>query len=169
MHPSARYLTSTCCVTTPFLVPFFPLFVKTLCISVVGDATDIDWYAPSGEKIETSQDILVSRTDESTSTLTIYHATVDSSGNYKCVAKSGDKEAQAMVQVAIFQKISFRNAPSLQEFNEGDSADIICDVVSSPPATIFWKHKGAKIHVATDGRPTAVAIASPVASTTSSQ
>ena len=71
---------------------------------MVGDATDIDWYAPSGEKIETSQDILVSRTDESTSTLTIYHATVDSSGNYKCVAKSGDKEAQAMVQVAIFRK-----------------------------------------------------------------
>ena len=49
------------------------------------------------------------------------------------------------------EKISFKNAPSLQEFNEGDNADIVCDVVSSPPATIFWKHKGAKIHVAKDG------------------
>jgi len=70
----------------------------------VGDATDIDWYAPSGEKIVSSQEILVSRADESTSTLTIYHATVDSSGNYKCVAKSADKEAQATVQVTIFRK-----------------------------------------------------------------
>ncbi|XP_056450195.1 neural cell adhesion molecule 1a isoform X2 [Gadus chalcogrammus] len=125
---------------------------KFFLCEVVGDATDIDWYAPSGEKIVSSQDVFVSRTDESTSTLTIYHATVDSSGNYKCVAKSADKEAQATVQVKIFQKISFKNAPSLQEFNEGDNADIICDVVSSPPATIFWKHKGAKIHVAKDVR-----------------
>uniref|UniRef100_A0A8C5ARD4 Neural cell adhesion molecule 1a n=1 Tax=Gadus morhua TaxID=8049 RepID=A0A8C5ARD4_GADMO len=125
---------------------------KFFLCEVVGDATDIDWYAPSGEKIVSSQDVFVSRTDESTSTLTIYHATVDSSGNYKCVAKSADKEAQATVQVKIFQKISFKNAPSLQEFNEGDNADIVCDVVSSPPATIFWKHKGAKIHVAKDVR-----------------
>ncbi|XP_059913007.1 neural cell adhesion molecule 1a isoform X9 [Gadus macrocephalus] len=125
---------------------------KFFLCEVVGDAMDIDWYAPSGEKIVSSQDVFVSRTDESTSTLTIYHATVDSSGNYKCVAKSADKEAQATVQVKIFQKISFKNAPSLQEFNEGDNADIVCDVVSSPPATIFWKHKGAKIHVAKDVR-----------------
>ncbi|KAG7264318.1 hypothetical protein CRUP_008464, partial [Coryphaenoides rupestris] len=127
---------------------------KFFLCEVVGDATDIDWYAPSGEKIVPSQNILVSRTDESTSTLTIYHATVDSSGNYMCVAKSADKEAQATVQVKIFQKISFKNAPALQEFSEGDDARIICDVVSSPPATIFWKHKGAKIHMAKDVLPT---------------
>lgn len=125
---------------------------KFFLCEVVGDAMDIDWYAPSGEKILPSQEVMVSRTDESTSTLTIYHATVDSSGNYKCVAKSADKEAQATVQVNIFQKISFRNAPSLQEFNEGEDADIICDVVSSPPATIFWKHKGVKIQVVRDVR-----------------
>lgn len=72
---------------------------------MVGDAKDIDWYAPSGEKIlPNRQDIFVSRSDEATSTLTIYHATVDHAGIYKCVAKNGDKEAQATVQVKIFRK-----------------------------------------------------------------
>lgn len=75
---------------------------------MVGDAKDIDWYAPSGEKIlPNGQDIFVSRTDETMSTLTIYHANVDSAGIYKCVAKNGDKEAQATVQVKIFRKSHF--------------------------------------------------------------
>ena len=72
---------------------------------MTGDAKDIDWYSPSGEKILPNRpDIIVSRGDETTSTLTIYHANVDSAGIYKCVAKNGDKEAQATVQVKIFRK-----------------------------------------------------------------
>uniref|UniRef100_A0A8C9YNV8 Neural cell adhesion molecule 1a n=1 Tax=Sander lucioperca TaxID=283035 RepID=A0A8C9YNV8_SANLU len=126
---------------------------KFFLCEVVGDAKDIDWYAPSGEKILPNMpDISVNRADETTSTLTIYHANVDTAGIYKCVAKSGDKEAQATVQVKIFQKITFASAPSPQEFNEGDDADIVCNVVSSPPPTIIWKHKGSKIQVAKDVR-----------------
>lgn len=72
---------------------------------MVGDAKDIDWFAPSGEKIlPNSPDIFVSRSDDSTSTLTIYHANVDNAGIYKCVAKNAGKEAQATVQVMIFRK-----------------------------------------------------------------
>ncbi|XP_041657634.1 neural cell adhesion molecule 1a isoform X2 [Cheilinus undulatus] len=126
---------------------------KFFLCEVVGDAKDIDWFAPSGEKIlPNRQDIFVSRSDETTSTLTIYHANVDSAGIYKCVAKNGDKEAQATVQVKIFQKITFQKAPSPQEFNEGDDADLVCDVVSSPPPAIIWKHKGSKIQAAKDVR-----------------
>ncbi|XP_068571745.1 neural cell adhesion molecule 1a isoform X2 [Cebidichthys violaceus] len=126
---------------------------KFFLCEVVGDAKDIDWYAPSGEKILPNRpDIFVSRSDETTSSLTIYHANVDSAGIYKCVARNGDKEAQATVQVKIFQKITFESAPSPQEFNEGDDADIVCDVVSSPPPTIIWKHKGSRIQVAKDVR-----------------
>ena len=77
---------------------------------MVGDVKDIDWYAPSGEKIlPNRQDIFVSRNDETTSTLTIYHANVDSAGIYKCVAKNADKEAQATVQVKIFRKLLLFN------------------------------------------------------------
>lgn len=49
------------------------------------------------------------------------------------------------------EKITFQRAPSLQEFNEGDNADIVCDVVSSPPPTIFWQHKGSRIQASKDG------------------
>ncbi|XP_042355325.1 neural cell adhesion molecule 1a isoform X5 [Plectropomus leopardus] len=126
---------------------------KFFLCEVLGDVKDIDWYAPSGEKILPNRpDIFVNRGDESMSTLTIYHANVDSAGIYKCVAKNGDKEAQATVQVKIFQKITFESAPSPQEFNEGDDADIVCDVVSSPPPTVIWKHKGSRIQVAKDVR-----------------
>uniref|UniRef100_A0A4W5LZP3 Neural cell adhesion molecule 1a n=1 Tax=Hucho hucho TaxID=62062 RepID=A0A4W5LZP3_9TELE len=126
---------------------------KFFLCEVVGDAKDIDWYAPNGEKLlPNRQDIIVNRNDESSSTLTIYNADVDNAGVYKCVARNGDKESQGTVNVKIFQKISFKNAPSPQEFNEGDDADIICDVVSSPPATIIWKHKGSKIQVTKDVR-----------------
>ncbi|XP_021473519.2 neural cell adhesion molecule 1 isoform X17 [Oncorhynchus mykiss] len=126
---------------------------KFFLCEVVGDAKDIDWYAPNGEKLlPNRQDIIVNRNDESSSTLTIYNADVDNAGVYKCVAKNADKESQGTVNVKIFQKITFKNAPSPQEFNEGDDADIICDVVSSPPASIIWKHKGSKIQVTKDVR-----------------
>ncbi|XP_047463912.1 neural cell adhesion molecule 1a isoform X3 [Mugil cephalus] len=126
---------------------------KFFLCEVVGDAKDIDWYGPGGEKIlPNRQDISVSRTDEVTSTLTIYHANVENAGIYMCVAKSGDQEAQSSVWVKIFQKITFQSAPDPQEFSEGDDADIVCEVVSSPPPVIFWKHKGSKIQAAKDVR-----------------
>ncbi|XP_024119178.1 neural cell adhesion molecule 1a isoform X12 [Oryzias melastigma] len=126
---------------------------KFFLCEVTGEAKDIDWYTPSGEKIlHSMQDLSVSRSDEVTSSLTIYHANVDSAGIYKCVARDGEKEAQATVQVKIFQKITFQSAPSPQEFTEGDTADIVCNVVSSPPPTIIWKHKGSKIQASKDVR-----------------
>lgn len=72
---------------------------------MVGDAKEIDWFSPTGDKILPNRpNISVSSTDEATSVLTIYHATVDNAGTYKCIAKNGDKEAQATVQVKIFRK-----------------------------------------------------------------
>uniref|UniRef100_A0A3Q2CLD5 Neural cell adhesion molecule 1a n=1 Tax=Cyprinodon variegatus TaxID=28743 RepID=A0A3Q2CLD5_CYPVA len=126
---------------------------KFFLCEVVGDAKEIDWFSPTGDKILPNRpNISVSSTDEATSVLTIYHATVDNAGTYKCIAKNGDKEAQATVQVKIFQKITFVNAASPQEFNEGDSAEIICDVVSSPPPSIIWKHKGVIVDSSKDVR-----------------
>lgn len=126
---------------------------KFFSCQVVGDAKDIDWYNPQGEKIlPDNPNIFVSRNDESTSTLTIYHATLDNAGIYKCVAKAPGQEAEATVQVKMFQKITFENAPSPQEFNEGDDADLVCDVVSSPPAEIMWKYNFNVIRSAKDVR-----------------
>ncbi|MCI4386582.1 hypothetical protein PGIGA_G00064090 [Pangasianodon gigas] len=126
---------------------------KFFLCEVVGDVKDIDWFAPSGEKLlPNRQDISVSRNDETSSTLTIYSATVDNAGIYKCVAKNGDKEAEATVNVKIYQKLTFQNAPSPQEFNEGDDAVIVCDVISSPPPTIIWKYQRTKIQPEKDVR-----------------
>ncbi|XP_028319982.1 neural cell adhesion molecule 1b isoform X4 [Gouania willdenowi] len=126
---------------------------KFFMCEVVGSAKHIDWFGPSGEKIEPNgPDLTVTRNDESSSTLTLYNAGTESAGTYKCVATTGDQQAESTVNVKIFQKITFTNAPSPQEFNEGDNANIICDVVSSPPPTVIWKYKGARIQMEKDVR-----------------
>lgn len=81
------------------------VFTLSVCLSVTGDAKEIDWFAPSGEKLQPGRpDISVSKNDESSSTLTIYNANVDHAGMYKCVAKSGEKESEGTVIVKIFRK-----------------------------------------------------------------
>ncbi|XP_067220433.1 neural cell adhesion molecule 1b isoform X7 [Chanodichthys erythropterus] len=123
-----------------------------LC-EVIGGAKEIDWFSPTGEKIEPGkQDVSVIRNDETSSTLTIYNAKVDNAGTYKCVASSGDQDAEATVNLKIYQKITFTNVPSPQEFTEKDNAIIVCDVISSPPPTVLWKYKGAKIQFEKDVR-----------------
>ncbi|XP_014192193.1 neural cell adhesion molecule 1b isoform X17 [Haplochromis burtoni] len=126
---------------------------KFFVCEVVGVAKHIDWFGPSGDRIEPNrQDTTVTRNDESSSTLTLYKAGTESAGTYKCVATNGDQQAESTVKVKIFQKITFQNAPSPQEFTEGDNANIVCDVVSSPPPTVLWKYKGAKIQMEKDVR-----------------
>lgn len=46
----------------------------------------------------------------------------------------------------------FKNAPTPQEFKEGEDAVIVCDVVSSLPPTIIWKHKGRDVILKKDGK-----------------
>ncbi|KAF7699940.1 hypothetical protein HF521_002898 [Silurus meridionalis] len=126
---------------------------KFFLCEVVGAVKGIDWFSPNGEKIESNrQDITVIRNDETSSTLTIYNAVVDNVGTYKCVATSGDQQAEATVNVKIYQKITFKNATSPQEFTQGDDAIIVCDVISSPPPTVMWKYKRAKIQFDKDVR-----------------
>ncbi|XP_033486775.1 neural cell adhesion molecule 1b isoform X2 [Epinephelus lanceolatus] len=126
---------------------------KFFMCEVVGVARHIDWFGPSGDRIEPNRpDITVTRNDESSSTLTLYKAGTENAGTYKCVATNGDQQGESTVKVKIFQKITFTNAPSPQEFTEGDNADIICDVVSSPPPTVLWKYKGARIQMEKDVR-----------------
>uniref|UniRef100_A0A1A8I9U3 Neural cell adhesion molecule 1b n=1 Tax=Nothobranchius kuhntae TaxID=321403 RepID=A0A1A8I9U3_NOTKU len=126
---------------------------KFFMCDVGGVAKHIDWFGPSGDRIEPNRpDLTVTRNDESSSTLTIYKAGTEDAGTYKCVATNGDQQGEATVQVKMFQRLTFTNAPSPQEFNEGDNANIVCDVVSSPPPTVFWKYKGTKIQMEKDVR-----------------
>lgn len=74
--------------------------------SVVGIAKHIDWFGPTGDRIEPNRpDITVTRSDES-STLTLYRAGTENAGTYKCVATNGDQHAESTVKVKIFRKYS---------------------------------------------------------------
>uniref|UniRef100_A0A7M4EH73 Neural cell adhesion molecule 1 n=1 Tax=Crocodylus porosus TaxID=8502 RepID=A0A7M4EH73_CROPO len=129
---------------------------KFFLCQVTGEAKDkdISWFSPNGEKLTPNQQrISVVRNDDSSSTLTIYNTNIDDAGIYKCVVSSAEEgESEATVNVKIFQKLMFKNAPTPQEFKEGDDAVIVCDVVSSLPPTIFWKHKGRDIALKKDVR-----------------
>lgn len=68
------------------------------------DTQEIDWYLPSGEKISPNRpDISITLSDR-ISTLIIYNADLDKAGVYRCVARSGDSEAQGTINVTIFRK-----------------------------------------------------------------
>ncbi|XP_044524958.1 neural cell adhesion molecule 1 [Gracilinanus agilis] len=129
---------------------------KFFLCQVAGEAKDkdISWFSPNGEKLTPNQQrISVVRNDDFSSTLTIYNANIDDAGIYKCVVSGEDgSESEATVNVKIFQKLMFKNAPTPQEFREGEDAVIVCDVVSSLPPTIIWKHKGRDVILKKDVR-----------------
>ncbi|XP_054658797.1 neural cell adhesion molecule 1 isoform X3 [Grus americana] len=129
---------------------------KFFLCQVAGEAKykDISWFSPNGEKLTPNQQhISVVRNDDFSSTLTIYNANIDDAGIYKCVVSSVEQgDSEATVNVKIFQKLMFKNAPTPQEFKEGDDAVIVCDVVSSLPPTIIWKHKGRDVILKKDVR-----------------
>uniref|UniRef100_A0A8C6XJY9 Neural cell adhesion molecule 1 n=1 Tax=Naja naja TaxID=35670 RepID=A0A8C6XJY9_NAJNA len=146
---------------TPFFVNIVPNKVEVpvgeskffLC-QVTGDAKskEIFWFAPNGDKLTTNQQhISVVRSDDS-STLTIYNANIDDAGIYKCVVSSEEGEEEATLNMKIFQKLTFQHAPSPQEFKEGEDAVVICDIVSSLPPTIMWKHMGRDVVLKKDVR-----------------
>ncbi|XP_016159308.1 PREDICTED: neural cell adhesion molecule 1 [Ficedula albicollis] len=129
---------------------------KFFLCQVAGEARfkDISWFSPNGERLSPNQQhISVVRNDDFSSTLTIYNANIDDAGIYKCVVSSPEEgDSEATVNVKIFQKLMFKNAPTPQEFKEGDDAVIVCDVVSSLPPTIIWKHKGRDVILKKDVR-----------------
>ncbi|XP_067421681.1 neural cell adhesion molecule 1 isoform X2 [Emydura macquarii macquarii] len=129
---------------------------KFFLCQVTGEAKDkdISWFSPNGEKLTPNQPrISVVRNDDFSSTLTIYNANIDDAGIYTCVITSEEEgDSEATVNVKIFQKLMFKNAPTPQEFQEGEDAVIVCDVVSSLPPTIMWKHKDRDVILKKDVR-----------------
>nr|BAA24033.1 NCAM-140 [Cynops pyrrhogaster] len=124
------------------------------CQVTGGEAKDIFWFSPSGEKISANQqEISIVRNDEVSSTLSIYNVDIDDAGIYKCVVTTeGEGEMEATVNVQIYQKMVFRNAPSPQEFTEGEDAVVVCDVVSVQTPSVMWKHKGRDVVLKKDVR-----------------
>ncbi|KAK7146401.1 hypothetical protein R3I93_013983 [Phoxinus phoxinus] len=78
---------------------------KQLLCKVVGDAEEIYWFSPNGEKILTKHDNLKVRSHgNSLSSLIVLNANLNNAGMYKCVARNRDKESKAMVKLDILLK-----------------------------------------------------------------
>lgn len=78
---------------------------KQLICKVYGDAEEINWFSPNGEKILRRRDSLVVHShDNSLSTLIVLNANLNNAGIYKCAARNGDIESQATVKLNIISK-----------------------------------------------------------------
>uniref|UniRef100_A0A3B3U468 Neural cell adhesion molecule 2 n=1 Tax=Poecilia latipinna TaxID=48699 RepID=A0A3B3U468_9TELE len=86
------------------------------------------------------------QTEASRSRLIIYNAIIEDAGIYRCQATdaSGHTE-EASVVLEIYQKLTFRDVKSPQEFRHGETAEVVCDVISSPVPVVVWYYQDKEI------------------------
>uniref|UniRef100_A0A3B5Q535 Neural cell adhesion molecule 2 n=2 Tax=Xiphophorus maculatus TaxID=8083 RepID=A0A3B5Q535_XIPMA len=84
--------------------------------------------------------------EASRSRLIIYNAIIEDAGIYRCQATdaSGHTE-EASVVLEIYQRLTFRDVKSPQEFRHGETAEVVCDVISSPVPAVVWYYQDKEI------------------------
>ncbi|XP_035249911.1 neural cell adhesion molecule 2-like isoform X3 [Anguilla anguilla] len=118
---------------------------KFFTCTAIGEPVSLDWYNPQGERIVSSQH-LVLHTGGVRSRLTIYNANVEDAGIYRCQAADANGQTQeATVVVEIYQKLTFRHVQSPQEFRQGEVAEVVCEVISSPVPIMSWFYNDMEI------------------------
>ncbi|KAM9319459.1 neural cell adhesion molecule 2 [Gastrophryne carolinensis] len=111
---------------------------KYFTCTVLGEPETIDWYNPQGEKVISNQRVVVQR-EGIRSWLTIYKANIDDAGIYRCQATDSKGHTQeATVVLEIYQKLTFEEVRSPQEFRQGEDAEVLCHVNSSPAPMVRW-------------------------------
>lgn len=118
---------------------------KFFTCTAIGEAISIEWYSPDGEKVVSNERVVV-QTEGVRSRLTIYNANEEDAGIYHCqVTDVNGNSQEATVLVEIYKKLTFHDIRSPQEFREGEDADVICQVSSSPAPMITWLHNNHEI------------------------
>ncbi|KAJ8334092.1 hypothetical protein SKAU_G00397310 [Synaphobranchus kaupii] len=118
---------------------------KFFTCTAIGEPVSVDWYSPQGERIVPSQRVLLHR-EGVRSRLTLYNVNIEDAGIYRCQATDGLGQSQeATVVLEIYQKLTFREVQSPQEFRQGEEAQVVCDVISSPVPIVSWFHKEQEI------------------------
>ncbi|KAG5267713.1 hypothetical protein AALO_G00224800 [Alosa alosa] len=118
---------------------------KFFTCTVIGEPESLTWYNPQGESIVSTQRVVL-YTEGVRSRLTIYNAIVEDAGIYRCQAKDAKGLTQeATVVLEIYQKLTFRSVQTPQEFRQGEDAEVICDVISSPVPAVSWFYKNKEI------------------------
>ncbi|XP_019380281.1 PREDICTED: neural cell adhesion molecule 2 isoform X2 [Gavialis gangeticus] len=125
---------------------------KFFTCTAIGEPDSIDWYNPQGEKIVSSQRVVVQK-EGVRSRLTIYNANVEDAGIYRCQATDAKGQSQeATVVLEIYQKLTFRDITSPQEFRQGEDAEVVCRVTSSPAPVVSWLYRNEEVTTIADNR-----------------
>nr|XP_049608488.1 neural cell adhesion molecule 2 isoform X4 [Syngnathus scovelli] len=125
---------------------------KFFICTAIGEPVRLEWYNPQGERIVASKRMAL-HTEASRSRLIIYNAIVEDAGIYRCqAAEASGRMAEASVVLEIYQRLTFRDIQSPQEFRYGDTAEVVCDVISSPVPQVVWSYQGREITEERHGR-----------------
>ncbi|KAG7239321.1 hypothetical protein INR49_029286, partial [Caranx melampygus] len=123
----------------------------------IGEPVRLEWYNPQGERIVPSRRMAL-HTEVSRSRLIIYNAIIEDAGIYRCQATDASghtEEASVVLEIYHLQSISilfdlaerltFRDVQSPQEFRYGETAEVVCDVISSPVPVVVWYYQDREI------------------------
>uniref|UniRef100_A0A452GMQ6 Uncharacterized protein n=1 Tax=Gopherus agassizii TaxID=38772 RepID=A0A452GMQ6_9SAUR len=125
---------------------------KFFTCTAIGEPDSIDWYNPQGEKIASSQRVVIQK-EGVRSRLTIYNANVEDAGIYRCQATDTKGQTQeATVVLEIYQKLTFRDIITPQEFRQGEDAEVVCHVTSSPAPVVSWLYRNEEVTTIADNR-----------------
>uniref|UniRef100_A0A8C0VAP8 Neural cell adhesion molecule 2 n=1 Tax=Cyanistes caeruleus TaxID=156563 RepID=A0A8C0VAP8_CYACU len=125
---------------------------KFFTCTAIGEPENIEWYNPQGEKIISSQRVVVQK-EGVRSRLTIYNANIEDAGIYRCQATDAKGQTQeATVVLEIYQKLTFRDIVSPQEFRQGEDAEVVCRVTSSPAPVVSWLYRNEEVTTIADNR-----------------
>nr|XP_033799150.1 neural cell adhesion molecule 2 isoform X1 [Geotrypetes seraphini] len=125
---------------------------KFFTCTAVGEPENIDWYNPEGEKIISTQRVVVLK-EGVRSRLTIYNANIEDAGIYRCQATDSKGQMQeATVVLEMYQKLTFKDVKSPQEFRQGEDAEVVCHVSSSPAPLVSWLYNTEDITTIADSR-----------------
>uniref|UniRef100_A0A8C8DP63 Neural cell adhesion molecule 2 n=1 Tax=Oryzias sinensis TaxID=183150 RepID=A0A8C8DP63_9TELE len=118
---------------------------KFFICTAIGEPVRLEWFNPQGERIVASKRMML-HTEPSRSKLVIYNAIIEDAGIYRCQAtEASGVTAEASVVLEIYQRLTFRDVESPQEFRHGDTAEVVCDVISSPVPVVVWYRQDREI------------------------
>ncbi|KAI1288499.1 Fasciclin-2 [Halotydeus destructor] len=120
---------------------------KPFVLSCLGDGgnaklfTDVTWYNPRGEKIFPTGKISVDLTNNGEKLmLSFMDPSLNDAGNYRCEGNFQNSEKlQASINVIVYEGVTFRDCPEVQQLVKGDEqSKIRCTASANPKADITW-------------------------------